>query len=333
MPLLQQGSTYMSRMRFAFIMDPIQNVLIDKDTTFVFMLESQARGHEVSYLEMEDLFIERARAMGRTRRIEVRREYRNHFIFHGEAVEPLGQFDAIFMRKDPPFDISYLHATQLLDLAQQEGVFVLNNPAGLRAANEKLYALNFREVIPPTLVTHNSRRLKDFLEELGGEMIIKPIDGHGGSGVFYVHRDDRNVNSLLETATREGREAIIAQQYLPEIRQGDKRLIVLNGAPLGCTLRVPRADEHRGNIHVGGICVKAEVTSRDRDICRVLGPRLRQDGLYFVGLDIIGEYLTEINVTSPTGVQEIDALNNVRLEAQVINFVERKVEEHRRERR
>ncbi len=320
----------MSGLRFAFIMDPIQNVLIDKDTTFVFMLEAQARGHEVHYLEMEDLFIERARAMGRTRRLAVRREYRNHFTFHGETVASLGAFDAVFMRKDPPFDIPYLHATQLLDLAQEEGAFVINNPAGLRAANEKLYALHFPEVIPPTLVSHNPQRLKDFLTELGGEMIIKPIDGHGGAGVFYVHRVDRNLNSLLETATREGREAIIAQQYLPEIRQGDKRLIVLNGAPLGCTLRVPRTDEHRGNIHVGGTCVKAEITPRDRDICRLLGPRLRQDGLYFVGLDIIGDYLTEVNVTSPTGVQEIDALNNVRLEAQVIDFVERNIAERRR---
>jgi glutathione synthase len=318
-------------MRFAFIMDPIQNVLIDKDTTFVFMLESQARGHEVYYLEMGDLFVESARAMGRVRRIELRREYRNHFTLHSESIESLGAFDAVFMRKDPPFDIPYLHATQLLDLAQQEGAFVLNTPAGLRAANEKLYALNFPSVIPPTLVAQDPNRLKDFLHELGGEIIIKPIDGHGGSGIFYIHREDRNLNSLLETATREGREPIIAQKYLPEVRQGDKRLIVLNGAPLGCTLRVPRADEHRGNIHVGGTCIKAEVTVRDREICRELAPRLRQDGLYFVGLDIIGDYLTEVNVTSPTGVQEIDVLNNVRLEANVIDFVERQVEDRRRQ--
>src|SRR5581483_8490268 len=239
-------------MRFAFIMDPIQNVLIDKDTTFVFMLESQARGHEVYYLEMGDLFVEHARAMGRAQRIELRREYRNHFTFHEELVSPLGDFDAIFMRKDPPFDVAYLHATQLLDLAQQDGAFVINNPAGLRAANEKLYALNFPLLIPPTLVSQDPTRIKNFLHELGGEMIIKPIDGHGGSGVFYVHREDRNLNSLLEIATREGKEPIIAQRYLPVVRQGDKRLIVLNGAPLGCTLRVPREDEHRGNIHVGG---------------------------------------------------------------------------------
>jgi len=319
-------------MRFAFIMDPIQNVLIDKDTTFVFMLESQARGHEVWYLEMRDLFVHRSHAIGHARRIELRRELGSHFTFHGETTEPLGAFDAVFMRKDPPFDVAYLHATQFLDLAQQDGTFVMNNPAGLRAANEKLFALNFPSVIPPTLVSQDAQRIKAFMEELGGEMIIKPVDGHGGFGIFYGHRDDRNINSLIETMTHEGREPIIAQQYIPEVRQGDKRLIMLNGAPLGCTLRVPRADEHRGNIHVGGTCVKAEITPRDREICREVGPRLRQEGLYFVGLDIIGDYLTEVNVTSPTGVQEINALNGVRLETQVIEFVERQVEERRRHR-
>ncbi len=319
-------------MRFAFIMDPIQHVLIDKDTTFVFMLETQSRGHEVWYLEMSDLFIERARAMGRSRRIELRRELDNHFTFGAEHTGPLGEFDAIFMRKDPPFDIAYLHATQLLDLAQNEDAVVLNRPAGLRAANEKLYALNFPNVIPTTLITHDAKRLKAFLDELGGEMIIKPIDGHGGAGIFYVHQDDRNLNSILETLTQDGREAIIAQQYIPEVRQGDKRLIALNGEPIGCTLRVPRADENRGNIHVGGTCVKADITDRDQEICRTVAPFLRRDGLYFVGLDIIGDYLTEVNVTSPTGVQEIDRLNQTCLEAQVIDFAEQQVAERPRSR-
>ena len=312
-------------MRFAFIMDPIQHVLIDKDTTFVFMLEAQSRGHEVWYLEMSNLFIERARAMGRARRIELRRELDNHFTFGAEHTGPLGEFDAIFMRKDPPFDIAYLHATQLLDLAQNEDAVVLNRPAGLRAANEKLYALNFPNVIPTTLITHDAKRLKAFLDELGGEMIIKPIDGHGGAGIFYVRQDDRNLNSILETLTQDGHEAIIAQQYIPEVRQGDKRLIALNGEPIGCTLRVPRADENRGNIHVGGTCVKADITDRDKEICRTVAPFLQRDGLYFVGLDIIGDYLTEVNVTSPTGVQEIDRLNQTCLEAQVIDFAEQQV--------
>ncbi|MCE2483958.1 MAG: glutathione synthase [Desulfurellaceae bacterium] len=321
----------MGRLRFAFIMDPIQDVLIDKDTTFVFMLEAQRRGHELAYIEMGDLFIERTRPMARTRRIELRREEGRHFTFLGQTVEPLGGFDAVFMRKDPPFDIAYLHATQLLDLAQDEGAVVLNHPGGLRAANEKLFALNFSAVIPPTLVSQDAERLKAFLEELGGEMIIKPVDGHGGAGIFYVQRQDRNLNSILETATRQGREPIIAQQYLPAVRQGDKRLIVLNGEPLGCTLRVPRADEHRGNIHVGGTCIKAAITPRDREICALIGPRLRREGLYFVGLDIIGEHLTEVNVTSPTGVQEIDRLDQVCLEAKVMDFAEQKVGERQQQ--
>ena len=320
----------MSRLRFAFIMDPIQNVHIDQDTTFVFMLAAQAQGHEVAYIEMQDLFIDKTKPMARTRQVELRREEGNHFSILGETVEPLGGFDAIFMRKDPPFDIAYLHATQLLDLAQDEGAVVLNNPSGLRAANEKLFALNFPSVIPSTLISQDANRLKAFLDELGGEMIVKPVDGHGGAGIFYVHRDDRNLNSILETSTKEGREPIIAQQYLPAVRQGDKRLIVLNGEPLGCTLRVPRADEHRGNIHVGGTCVKADITPRDREICDLVGPRLRQEGLYFVGLDIIGEHLTEVNVTSPTGVQEIDMLDDVCLEAKVIAFAEQKIEERRK---
>ena len=176
---------------------------------------------------------------------------------------------------------------------------MINEPAGLREANEKLYALNFPEAIPPTLVTYEIARLKKFMEEQGGEMIVKPLDGHGGEGVFLASADDRNLNAILEAVTRFESRPIMAQRYIPEIRDGDKRLIVLDGEPLGGTLRVPRDDEHRGNIHVGGNCVKAEVTARDREICRMLRPRLERDGLYFVGLDIIGDYLTEVNVTSP----------------------------------
>jgi glutathione synthase len=195
----------------------------------------------------------------------------------------------------------------------------------LREANEKLYSLNFPDAIPPTIVTYEIARLKQFLGEQGGQMIVKPLDGHGGEGVFHAHSDDRNLNAILETVTRFETRPIMGQRYIPEIRDGDKRLIVLNGEPLGCTLRVPRDDEHRGNIHVGGSCVKAEVTERDREICRMLRPRLQRDGLYFVGLDIIGRYLTEVNVTSPTGIQEIDRLDGVNLEAKVIDFVESRI--------
>ena len=308
--------------KFAFIMDPLEGVLVDKDTTFVFMLEAQKRGHEVYFLGLRQLYAEGPHARMFARRCELKRGT-PHFRFLDAGAEyPVEAFDAVFMRKDPPADAQYLYATMLLSLADPRRTFVLNHPAGLREANEKLYALNFPSVIPPTLVTYQIPQLRKFMADQGGEMIVKPLGGHGGEGVFFVHSKDRNLGAILETATRFETEPIMAQRYVPEVRNGDKRLIVLEGEPLGCTLRVPRDDEHRGNIHVGGTCVKAPVTDRDREICATLRPRLEEDGLYFVGLDIIGDYLTEVNVTSPTGVQEIDRLDNTNLEARVIDFVE-----------
>jgi glutathione synthase len=310
--------------RFLFIMDPIERILPDKDTTFVFMLESQRRGHQGYVCGVQDLFVEAAHPGARLRRAEVARATPHYRLFE-ERTESLHWFDAIFMRKDPPVDLAYLFATHVLSLVDPGQTFVMNRPSGLRDANEKLYALHFPTVIPPSLVTGDLDRLRSFLDQLGGEMIIKPLDGCGGAGVFAVRRADRNLNAILEMSTDNGRRPIMAQRYLSEIRQGDKRLIVLNGDPLGATLRVPREDEHRGNIHVGGTCIKTELTPRDRLIVDTLAPRLRQDGLFFVGLDIIGDFLTEVNVTSPTGIQEIDLLNDARLEASVLDFVEREV--------
>lgn len=311
-------------LRMAFIMDPLEGILIDKDTTFVFMLEAQARGHELYYLGIDDLFIDGVQPRARCRRVKVRRQAREHYVLFEERVEPLEWFRVIFMRKDPPFDLEYYFATQLLSLVDSARTFVLNHPRGLRDANEKLYVLNFPSVIPETLVCRDHARLKTFLETLGGEMIIKPLDWAGGAGVFHVHRGDRNLNALLEMMTAQGSRLLMAQRYLPEARLGDKRLIVLDGHPLGATLRVPRDDETRANIHVGATCHRAPVTPRDREICSVMAPRLHADGLYFVGLDVIGDRVTEINVTSPTGVQEINALDGVRLESDVIDFVERR---------
>jgi glutathione synthase len=315
-------------MRFAFVMDPIERILPDKDTTFMFMLESGARGHEVYYLRVDDLWLREAVPHARVRRAAVSRPtaaHLSHYQLSEERETRLDWFDALFMRKDPPFDMGFFFATHLLGLIDPAHTFVLNDPRGLREANEKLYALNFSDVIPPSLVTSNQQRLKTFLDELGGEMIIKPLDGAGGAGVFHLHRSDRNLNAILESATDLERRPIMAQRYLPEIRAGDKRIIVLDGEPLGAVLRVPREDETRGNIHVGGATVQSPITARDREICARLAPRLRADGLWFVGLDVIGDWLTEINVTSPTGIQEINALDNVTLERPVIDFVERRV--------
>ncbi len=311
--------------KFAFIMDPLDKMLPDKDTTFVFMLEAIRRGHAIYYLGLRDLFARGAQTLARARGCEVARTPPHHRFLDDGAEYPIEAFDVVFMRKDPPADALYLYATMLLSFADTRRTFVINNPAGLREANEKLYSLNFPAAIPPTIVTYEIARLRTFMAEQGGEMIVKPLDGHGGEGVFLVGAGDRNLGAILETVTQYETRPIMAQRYIPEIRDGDKRLIVLNGEPLGCTLRVPREDEHRGNIHVGGTCVKAPITPRDHEICRMLRPRLERDGLYFVGLDIIGDYLTEVNVTSPTGVQEIDRLDSVSLEAKVIDFVESRV--------
>jgi glutathione synthase len=289
------------------------------------MLEALRRGHQLYHLGLKGLYARGDHAFAHARRCEVMRPD-PHFRFLDEGAEfPLEAFDAIFMRKDPPADAPYLYATMILSLADRTRTFVLNEPAGLREANEKLYALNFPGAIPPTIVTYEIPRLKRFMQEQGGEMIVKPLDGHGGEGVFHAHAGDRNLNAILEAVTQFESRPIMGQRYIPEIRLGDKRLIVLNGEPLGGTLRVPRDDEHRGNIHVGGNCVKAPITARDREICTMLRPRLARDGLYFVGLDIIGNYLTEVNVTSPTGIQEINRLDETSLEAKVIDFVESRI--------
>ncbi len=315
----------MKSYKFAFIMDPLEQILPDKDTTFVFMLEALKRGHETFFIPLRGLFAKGSRAFGRVVRCEVMRAVPHFRLLSDEAAMALESFDAVFMRKDPPADAQYLYATMLLSMVDSRRTFVLNDPAGLREANEKLYSLNFPGAIPPTLVTWKIAQIREFFEEQGGEIVVKPLEGHGGEGVFVLSRGDRNLNAILETVTGFESRAVMAQRYLPEVRRGDKRIVVLAGEPLGAVLRVPRADEHRGNIHVGGQCVKAEITARDREICRILAPRLDRDGLYFVGLDVIGDYLTEVNVTSPTGVQEIDNLDNTNLEAAVIDFVERQV--------
>src|SRR5262249_44004611 len=309
-------------LRLLYVMDPLSRVLVDKDTTFAFMLEGQQRGHTQHYCGVEDLFVEHTAPHGRTRRAEVRRAA-DHYTLSEEHTVPLTWFDVVLMRKDPPFDLTYFFATHLLGLVDPRVTFVMNDPRGLRDANEKLYALRFPTLIPETFVSADATRLKAFMESLGGEMIVKPLDGCGGAGVFHVERADRNLNAILEMSTDNGRRLVMAQRYLTAVRtSGDKRVIVLAGEPLGAIARVPREDEHRGNSHVGGRVERAPIDDRDREICRTMAPQLAADGLYFVGLDVIGGFLTEVNVTSPTGVQEIDRLDGTCLEARVLDFIE-----------
>ena len=311
----------MPPLRLLYVMDPMSRVLVDKDTTFAFQLEGQKRGHEQYHCEPQELFVERTVPHATVRRVEVERAAVPFHLFEARTV-PLAAFDVVFMRKDPPFDMAFFFATHLLGLVDPAATLVVNAPRGLREANEKLYALNFPDLIPESLVTGDMTRLRAFLQELGGEMIVKPLDGCGGAGVLHVQREDRNLNALLEMSTQNGGQLVMAQRYLPAARQGDKRLIVLDGEPLGGVLRVPRDDEHRGNIHVGGRVERVPVDGRDREICRRMAPRLAADGLYFVGLDIIDGLVTEVNVTSPTGVQEIDRLEGTCLSARVLDWVE-----------
>ena len=318
-------------LRIGVVMDPLPGVHPDKDTSFALMLEAQKRGHELWVIHHRDLYCLDTDVRAIARRAEVFRPQaagEPHHRLHEAAPLALADLDAVWMRTDPPVDADYLYATHLLSLVEARGVFVMNRPAALRDANEKLYALNFPDCIPRTLLTRDVGRLKEFLGEVGGDMIVKPPHGWGGLGIFHVHDGDRNLNAILETATENGRTLTMAQQYITAVRDlGDERVIMLDGEPLGAIARVPREDEHRSNLHVGGTARKVVLGERERRICDRVGPALRAAGLYFVGIDIIGDFLTEVNVTSPTGIQEIDRLDGVLLETKVIELVERKAAE------
>ncbi len=311
-------------MRVAFVMDPIEDVNIDADTTFALMFAAQARGHEVFYVRMQDMEARSNEAWTLAQACTVRREHGNHYTLELAENYALHSFDVIFMRKDPPFDIRYLHAAHLLELAEDLGALVVNKPTGLRIANEKLYALHFPGAIPKTMVSKRKEEVRAFAASEGGKCIIKPLDGHGGEGVFLLDLEDRNAGALLEVMTRHETEYLMCQAYIPAARKGDKRILMLDGEPMGAILRVPQESDNRGNIHVGGTVEKTELTPRDLEICQMVGPRLKKDGLYFVGLDVIGDYLTEVNVTSPTGIQEMSRLNGVDGPDQVIQWAEQK---------
>ena len=321
----------MAALRIGIVADPVPKFHPDKDTTFVLMLEAQRRGHAVFAIEHRDLFCRDAEVYAPARRVELGRPNapgEPHYTFHETTIAALTTYDAVLMRSDPPVDDDFLYATHLLSLVEQKGVFVMNRPAALRDANEKLYALNFPDVIPRTLVTRELSALKEFLVDLGGEMIVKPPHGWGGLSIFHVHAQDRNLNAILEMTTDNGRKLVMAQEYIKAVREtGDERVILVDGEPMGAVARIPREDEHRSNLHVGGTARQVVLGAREQRICERVAPSLRAAGLYFVGLDIIGDYCTEVNVTSPTGIQEIDRLDGVLLETKVIELVERKAAE------
>ncbi len=310
-----------SATRSLFVMDPIEAVDIEKDTTFVLMLEAQRRGHEVLVCQIEDLSVAGGAARAVARPAKLRREAGNHAsLGAARELELDRDVDLAFQRKDPPVDAAYVASTQILALCQK--AVVLNRPASILARNEKLYAQHFPDLMPETVVSRSISQLLAFFESLGADMVVKPLDGKGGEGIFRLRPQDPNLGSILEQITAFGTRWAMAQRYLPEIREGDKRILLLEGDPIGAVLRVPSEGETRANFHAGGRPAKARLDERDRAICERLRQPLRDEGFFFVGIDVIGGWLTEINVTSPTGMQEIDALDGVSLESIVIERAE-----------
>jgi glutathione synthase len=309
----------------AIQMDPIESINIDADSTFMMALEGQRRGHALFHYLPQHLSFRNGRLYARVRPLEVRREYGNHFSFGSEQTIDLATMDLVLMRQDPPFDMAYITATHLLEHIQAS-TLVVNDPVHVRNAPEKLFVTHFPDLMPPTLITSDKAEVLSFRAEYK-DIIVKPLFGNGGAGVFHLKPDDENLGSLLEMFTQLYREPVIIQKYLAEIRQGDKRIILIDGEPGGAVSRIPVSGEARANFHAGGGAQKTTLTSRERDICAAIGPTLREKGLVFVGIDVIGDYLTEINVTSPTGIQEINKLDGVQLEVTLWDAMERRYHE------
>ncbi|MFL5347557.1 MAG: glutathione synthase [Hyalangium sp.] len=313
----------MAPLTFGFLMDPLEHVRVDHDSTFQMMLEAQKRGHTVRYFEQSWLRFSGTATEARMRTVTVRREAGRHFEVLDESVRSISSLDVLFMRKDPPVDAEFLHATQLVELCSGRPPVYINSPQGIRDANEKLYTLNFPELMPETCVSGEKSVLMDFIRRHPAGTILKPIDGFGGQGIVFCAQGDRNMRSMLEMLTNLGRQAIMAQAYVPQSRQGDKRIILVDGEPRGAVLRVPSDDDHRGNMAAGGKPVKTTLTEREKQICARLKPKLLERGLLVVGIDVLGDYLTEVNVTSPTGLAEINVLDQTCVETHVIQMAER----------
>ena len=315
----------MAEYRVGVIMDPIDHIKPKKDTSLALMLEAQRRGCELHYMEQSDLLMRDGQVMASRRLVEVFDDPKHWFAFRGEAFGPLAELDVILMRKDPPVDQEYLYTTYLLERAEHAGVLVVNRPQALREVNEKLYTAWFELCTPPTLVTSSDRHIRAFLDE-HGDVILKPLDMMGGASVFRLREGDPNLGVVIETLTRYQARPIMAQRYIPDIVHGDKRILMVDGEPVSHALaRIPAAGETRGNLAAGGRGEGRELTERDRWIAAQVGPTLREKGLLFVGLDVIGDYLTEINVTSPTCARELDTIYGLNIAGQVFDAIEKRL--------
>ena len=308
----------------AIQMDHVSSIDINGDSTFVMALEAQKRGYKLFHYVPGKLSLSNGRVLAEAEPMALRRERGNHFTLGETRTMDLAkETDVVLMRQDPPFDMAYITATHLLEQIHPE-TLVVNDPREVRNAPEKLFVTHFPDFMPPTLIASDRKQILAFREE-HKDIIIKPLYGNGGAGVFHIKPEDENLNSLLEMFTGLYREPIIAQAYLKDVRAGDKRIILIDGEIAGATNRVPMKGEARSNMHVGGKAVKSEITDRERDICAAIGPELKARGLIFVGIDVIGGYMTEINVTSPTGLQEINRFDDVCLEADIWDAIEAKL--------
>ena len=307
-------------LKIAVQMDPIEAIDIAGDSTFALMLEAQARGHELFEYHADTLALRDGALSATGADVQVRDEVGKHFQKTANRTVQLEDFDAVLMRQDPPFDMNYITYTHMLEAIHPK-TLVVNDPAEVRNAPEKLYVLQYNEFIPPTLISRDPQRLSEFREEFG-DIILKPLYGNGGAGVFRLAHGDENFASLMEMFTQSFREPFIAQQYLSDVKKGDKRIILVDGEPVGAINRVPAVGETRSNMHVGGRPEATELTDREREICARIGPDLKRRGLIFVGIDVIGDYMTEINVTSPTGIREVKKFGGADIAALVLDAIE-----------
>ena len=304
----------------AIQMDPMEGIDIEADSTFVLALEAQARGHRLFHYQPRHLSLAAEGPVATLRPLEVRRKAGDHFALGSPESVALATMDVVLMRQDPPFDMAYITATHILEHIHP-ATLVVNDPVQVRNAPEKLFVTRFPALMPPTLISAERDMILDFRAR-HGDIILKPLFGNGGAGVFHVTPEDENLNALLEMFEAASREPIIAQAYVPAVRAGDKRIVLVEGEPVGAVNRVPAAGEARANMHVGARPDRTALSEREREICAAIGPALRERGLIFTGIDVIGGYLTEINVTSPTGIQEIDRLDGTCLEALVWDAIE-----------
>ncbi len=306
----------------AVLMDPIGAIHVEKDSTLALLLEAQRRGHELLYMTQGDLALRDAVPYARLAVLRVRDDRDNWFSLDAPHWRDLRDVDIVLARKDPPFDAQFLYDTMVLELAQAAGVRVINDPRGLRDANEKLFSLHFPQCIPPTVIARDAAEIRCFVAE-HGDVVLKPLDGMGGRSIFRSGRGDPNLNVIIETLTGEGRNFTVAQRYIPEIRDGDKRILMIDGEPVPFVLaRMPQGDDFRGNLARGGKGIGRPLSENDRRIAALVGPELRKRGMRFVGLDVIGDYLTEVNVTSPTCIRELDAQFGLNIAGMLFDAIE-----------